>query len=86
MENPRTATDVRRELARFEDDAWSFGTLMTVVAACFVLLGGMIYLFAEYEGQQAAQMTPLRTERSIKTTPPSPPTTAPNTIGQGGSP
>ncbi len=83
MEERRTATDVRRNIDRFADEgAWGFGTLLAVIAACFVVLGVIIYVFGEDQSTQTASTTMQpRSEQTIKTTP-SP--GDPSTIGQGG--
>ena len=83
MEDRTTAMDARRDINRFEDDAWGLGTLIAVIAACFVVLGVMIYMFGEDQSTQTASTTtPPRSERMMKTAPPMP--SEPSTVGQSG--
>jgi hypothetical protein len=81
MEDRRTPMDVRRQMDRLEDEgAWGFGTLLAVIAACFVVLGVIIYMFGEDQSTQTAGTT--TPPRSTISTTPAP--GDPSTIGQGG--
>jgi hypothetical protein len=85
MEDRKTVTEVRRDIDRMEDEgAWGFGTLLAVIAACFLVLGVMIYMFGEDQTTQTAGNNPPRAERTIKNAPAPSPPAEPSTVGQGG--
>ena len=85
MEDSKIVMDARRDIDRIDSDAWGFGTLLAVIAACFLVLGVMIYMFGEDQTTQTASTTsPARSERTMKTAPTPSPQAEPSTVGQGG--
>jgi hypothetical protein len=75
--------DPRRNVRENDGDIASFGVLLGVVAAAFIVLGVIIYFFGEDQSSQitAANNPPAQSERTMKTrsTP-----AEPSTVGQGG--
>ncbi len=73
----------RREVPVYEADVASMGVLLGVVAAAFIALGVIIYLFGEDQSSTmtAANNPPAQTERMMKTRPAP---AEPSTVGQGG--
>jgi hypothetical protein len=74
----------RREAKFQEVDVASMGVLLGVVAASFVALGVIIYLFGEDQSSamSAENNPPAMTERMIRNKS-AEPNTVPSTIGQG---
>jgi hypothetical protein len=72
----------RRDVDIPEADMTSLGVLLGVVAAAFIALGVIIYVFGEDQSSSmsAANNSPPQIQRSIKT-PPAP--AEPSTVGQG---